>query len=202
MHDFSGLERSLNALVKIPEDQWAGMRAELRVVAVSKGETLVGQGEDVDWLGFLDRGLLRMVHYTGEREVNIGFETEGAYVGAYEAYMTRTPAKFAVEALEESVVIRFDRVLLESLVGRHACWRELMGRGAELELVRKLDADVRARTLTAEERYADLARTNPALLRRVPQYHLASYLGIAPETLSRIRARTSAPATRHPPPRN
>ncbi len=201
MHDFTALERSLNALVKIPEDERLRLRPRLRVVAVTKGETLVHQGQTVDWLGFLERGLLRMVHHGDEREVNIGFEFEGGYVGAYEAYMTRTPAKFSLEALEPSVIVRFDRPLLESLATEHPCWRELMGRGAEVELVRKLDAELRARTQTAEERYADLARTNPALLLRVPQYHLASYLGIAPETLSRIRARTRAPPVRTNPPR-
>lgn len=195
MRDLSALERAFHALVEIPEDQWARLRAGLRVIEAAKGEVLLHQGEAVEWLGFLEHGLLRMVRNTGEREVNLGFETEGAFVGGYEGYMTRTPAKFSLEALEKSVVLRLDRALIESLVDGHPCWRELMGRAAEVELLRKLDADLRARTLSPDERYADLARSNPAWLARVPGYHIASYLGITPETLSRIRARTSAPST-------
>lgn len=193
MRDFSALERAFGALVTIPEELWVRLRPHVRVVDAAKGETLLRQGDAVDWLGFLESGLLRMVCNTGDREINLGFETEGAFVGGYEAYMTRAPARFALEALEKSVVLRFDRSLIESLAAEHACWRELLGRAAEVELVRKLDADLRVRTQTADERYRDLARTNPGWLRRVPQYHLASYLGVAPETLSRIRARTSAP---------
>lgn len=73
----------------------------------------------------------------------------GGYPGSRDARPVRTPAKYSLEALEQSVVLRFDRTLLESLVAEHPCWRELLGRGAEVELVRKLDADLRARTQTA-----------------------------------------------------
>jgi CRP-like cAMP-binding protein len=58
--------------------------------------------------------------------------------------------------------------------------------------VKRTDKELRIRTQSAEERYAELVRTRSFLVARVPQYHLASDLGIAPETLSRIRARLGA----------
>src|SRR5262249_14490778 len=87
------------------------------------------------------------------------------------------------------LVLRFDREILERLTAGHECWRELSRRVAEDEFARKMDQQVNLRTRTPEERYAELERTRSVLLRRVPQYHLASFLGVTPETLSRTRAR-------------
>ena len=84
------------------------------------------------------------------------------------------------------------------LATRHAVWRELSLRIAERELAHKIDKELRIRTLTPEQRYTELVRSNSYLVHRVPQYHLASYLGIAPETLSRIRARMSSPTGSRP----
>ena len=131
-----------------------------------------------------------------EREVTLGFDCEGRFVGAYDAYVRREPASVALEALEPCVVLRFERALLEELDARHECWRELSRRVAEEQLVRRMEKELRQRTRTSAERYAELVRSDSFLVRRVPQYHLASFLGVAPETLSRIRARAAAPARR------
>lgn len=200
--DFSALRRAFGSFADIPLDQWEALFQSTRVLVIPKGTTILRQGEAADWLAFVERGLLRNFHNTGEREVNLGFEREGGFVGAYDAYVRRAPAESGVETLEECVLLRFDRPALDALIAGHPCWRELSWRVAEAELVRKLEAERAARTRTAEERYAELAATDSDLLRRVPGYHLASYLGIAPETLSRIRTRLDLGASRGGSPRS
>jgi CRP-like cAMP-binding protein len=187
------MQSAFEALVAFPAPQWEEVKRRARLVSVPKGEILVRPGEAVDWLGFLEHGLVRNFQLVGTREVNLGFDAEGGYVGDYEAYMRQQPATLTIEALEPSELVRFERAQTEVLMGQHPCWRELLGRISEVELLRRIEVERDARTLTPEQRYAALERADSLLLRRVPLYHLASYLGVAPETLSRIRARLGNP---------
>ena len=192
VHDFPGMRRAFTDLAPIQDDEWHHLERLLTVRTAPAGAVLLREGEPVDWLGYLLAGLVRIVRRGGEREVTLGFDCEQRFVGAFDAYATRTPARYGIEALEPCRLALFERATLAALEQRHACWRELFRRIAERELVRKIDKELRIRTRTAEERYAELVRTGSFLVRRVPQYHLASFLGIAPETLSRIRARMGA----------
>src|SRR5262245_39377388 len=192
------MRRAFEALVSFPPEQWTEVERRVELEQVRKGALLLRQGERVDWLAFLERGLVRYFHLAGGREVNLGFDTEGGYVGALEAYVQRAPAQLSIEALEHGRLVRFARRELDALMAGHACWRELFGRVAEVELVRRLQLERDARTRSVEQRYAALERSGSFLVRRVPLYHLASYLGVAPETLSRIRARLGRERGRAP----
>ena len=192
------LRAAFDALVPLPAEEWEFCRARTTIRDFARGEPLLRQGERVDWLGFLLGGLARIHRTEDAREVTLGFDCEGRFVGAFDAYTSREPARYAIEALEPCRLARFDRAFFDVLAARHAVWRELSARIAERELVHKIDKELRIRTRSAEQRYAELVRSGSFLVHRVPQYHLASYLGIAPETLSRIRARMPSPTSSPP----
>jgi CRP-like cAMP-binding protein len=192
------LRCAFDALVKLPAEEWRYCQAHTTVRDFARGEPLLRQGERVDWLGFLLGGLVRYHRVEDQREVTLGFDCEDRFTGAFDAYTSRQPARYSIQALEPSRLARFDRGFFDVLTTRHAVWRELSWRIAERQLVHKIDKELRIRTLSPQQRYADLVRSDSYLVHRVPQYHLASYLGIAPETLSRIRARMSSPTAAPP----
>lgn len=190
LHDFAPLARALNAYSPMPLDEVESLARAARSIEFQKGAVLLRQGDPVDWLGFLERGLLRNVARQGERDVNLGFELEGAFVGAYDAYLRRGPAGYEIEALEPGRYLRFERAVLDRLISEREPWREPARRVAEVEFARTTERHRMRSTSTPAARYPQLERTRSELLRRVPQYHLASWIGVTPEALSRIRSRT------------
>ena len=186
------LGRAFAPYAAIPAEQMRLLVDGARIRELAKGELLIRQGSSTDWLGVLATGLVRIYRVHEDVEVNLGFELAGGFVGDYAAYMQQAVATQTQQALEPSRVAIFRRDLLDRLLAGDACWRELARRTAEAELVRKLQLDAEARTMSAARRYETLVRGRSPLLRRVPLYHLASWLGVTPETLSRIRARRVA----------
>src|SRR5262245_40976299 len=122
------MRSAFEALVSFPPEQWAEAERRVRIEEVRKGTLLLRQGERVDWLAFLERGLVRYFHIAGEREVNLGFDAEDGYVGAFEAYVQRTSAQVSIEVLEDARLVCFERTELDALLAAHPCWRELFGR--------------------------------------------------------------------------
>jgi len=115
------------------------------------------------------------------------FGLEDWWVGDYESFYMMTPSKYFVEALEEVDMILITNEQLQELartIPAIAAMLESINRGAAIANNKRMHAAI---SFSAEERYEDLARTYPHFFQRFPQNMIASYLGISPETLSRIR---------------
>ena len=144
-----------------------------------------GAGHDVL---FVHAGLLRFYYPSdGGKEANKAFVAEGEFAGALGAAALGVPPLYGVEALERSVVLAAPCAALADLMDRDRALDRFGRRLAETILARK---ERRARALmqqSAAERYADFVRLRPDLVQRVPQYEIASYLGVTDVHLSRVR---------------
>lgn len=174
----------------VPEPQWQHLIERMDVTILPCGSMLFREGDVVRRLYFIAHGLVRLFWTNiGGREINSGFDYEDRFVTDIASFFTGVPARFAIQALEDCELLYLEHATYEHLFTRHVCWERLWRRQLETQFLRKADKEFRIRTLTAQQRYRRLVKQASPLLERVPQYHLASYLGIAPETLSRIRAR-------------
>lgn len=138
---------------------------------------------------FVEKGLLRLyIIDSSGKEFNLLFAYEGHVIGDL---ASPAPTQFNLDAIEDSLVHSVDEAGLRELTSLTAdSDKGLTGliRRSYLFLQKRL---VGILSKTAEENYLELRDKNPALLQRLPQYHVASYLGVSPEFLSKIITRTT-----------
>ncbi len=112
---------------------------------------------------------------------------EGAWATYIHGLVTRTPSDMNIQALEETHIIEIQQESLEILFEQFPKAERLSRRLTEASFIQIAQRAADLQFLSAEERYAKMMRDEPRLFERVPQYYLASLLGIAPQSLSRIR---------------
>ncbi len=174
-----------------------GAEAMARLLAASsttraaKGDHLLRAGEVAGHLLFVGAGLLRYYYLDpeGGEERTGQFFDEGRVFTDAASFLGQVPATQSIEALEPSEVLRLPRAAVYAAFERdHAM--ERFGRVmVEEALVGSQRRAANLLRLSPDERYRAFVQTRPEVARRVPQYLIASYLGITPEALSRIRGR-------------
>jgi CRP-like cAMP-binding protein len=154
---------------------------------VRKEERLIDAGEAVHHIYFCAKGLFRMYYNTSEgREYNKSFVQKNRFFTSYGAMVTGSPSYFSIQALEPSAVISFPYSVSESLATHSHDWERFIRKGIEQLYIKKEERERNLLLLTSEQRYEMFKKEHPDLCQRIPQYHIASYLGITPVSLSRI----------------
>lgn len=153
-----------------------------------KHHLLMREGDVCNHLFFVADGLARNFYYKDGRDVTTWFGSNGMFLTDLDSLINRQPSRFNIETLEPSGVYSIHHEKLAQLFEKsHAL--ERAGRLSTLDNFVILENRLFALQFhTAQERYANFLRMFPGLINRVPLTHVASYLGITLETLSRVRA--------------
>jgi CRP-like cAMP-binding protein len=189
------LRRVFENMADIPPGEWEFAARHLREARFAPRSHLLREGDVGSTIHFIVRGLVRNYQNDDGREIVHGFDYEGRFVASYESLITNTPTHLNVQALEETETLALPGAVLLRLYERHACWDRVGRKILEDASVRRHDKEMRFRRYSPEAHYRLLIARGSPLIDRVPLRHLASYLGITPETLSRIRGRHRDEAT-------
>ncbi len=177
------------SLTDFSEEGWQALLPVLTPLAFKKGEFLLKAGAVCDSLFFVSRGYCRAFYETDGKEINTAFFFENDIAANITSFARNEPSAFAIQACEAVSVVRFDKQKLrEASVGHPEI--EVLGRKCLQHIAARQEQHAALyKLMNPQQRYAYLQRHSPEMLQRVPLSQLASYLGIARETLSRIRGR-------------
>ena len=188
MHEL--LLRQIFSGIRLTEHQVRLIEGSFVPRQMKKGQFYQRAGEVTTHGGFVVEGCFR-TYVTDEkgRENILHFSPEGAWIGDIQSATTGMPTPFFVDVIEDARVLIISLQSFDALIAAIPEFghRYRLGlEGSEAAKQRRLALLLHA---SGEERYLEFVKRHPALAERVPQYMLASYLGLTPETLSRIRAR-------------
>lgn len=153
-----------------------------------KRQYLLQEGDVCKYLTFVAKGLLRTysVDDKGDEHMSL-FGWEGWWVSDFNSFLTGQPSVFNIDAIEDSELLMISQENYETLMLEVPIMDRYFRILYQNSLVTKERRIMSSITHSAEEKYLQLVQSSPQLLERIPQHLIASYLGIAPETLSRIK---------------
>ncbi len=161
-----------------------------QVVRMAKGEHLLMAGQPAKLVVLVVEGVLREYFPLADgRERTKAFIVENQFSGSLVDLLSGKPSAASIVAEEPVRALTFEFSEMTRLVDAHASWLEFRRRATEALLARKAEREYELLALDAEARYAAFARTYPGIEARVAAKHIASYLGITPVHLSRLRRR-------------
>lgn len=153
-----------------------------------KKQYLLQEGDVCKYMSFVEKGLLRSynVDEKGDEHM-IQFAWEGWWIADTYSFLSGEKAAFNIDAIEESQLLMITTADFEAMtvqVPKMERYFRILFQNNIVTKERRLMSSI---THTAEEKYIQLAESNPQIIVRIPQNLIASYLGLAPETLSRIK---------------
>lgn len=153
----------------------------------AKGKQILTEGEICRYMYYVSEGMVRQYYYKNHKDVTEHFSYEGKMVICIESFFHQEPTRLLVETLENSMLYGIPYRAIEELslqdpnIG--AFYRKVLERSL---IDSQLKADMQ-RFETAQDRYLRLSNNEPQIILRAPLLHIASYLQMSPETLSRVR---------------
>lgn len=181
------LKEAVNKKVTLTQLEWEDFVLHWELVTYAKNEYLTKPGQIERYLYFVEDGVQRGFHLVDGEEICVAFSFDHSYSGVIDSFLTQAPAKYYLQAISNSVLLRLNYNDLQNLYDRHKNierWGRLL---SESILVGKANREVAILSYTAEERYRRLMTQSPRCIQLIPQKFLASYLRMTPETFSRLR---------------
>ncbi|MBW1297763.1 Crp/Fnr family transcriptional regulator [Aquimarina litoralis] len=158
---------------------------------IKKNTQILTEHKEERQLRFLNKGVIREYYSSSSKETNINFYTKPQFVTDLSSFINDTNTKKNQETLTDIELLVIDKTPFRQLLQKYECGKSFIDLSFQKLLKQKELFEYNRMTKSSEELYHELLIYKPNWLQKIPQYHIASYLNITPETLSRIRKRIS-----------
>ena len=182
------LYQSFKKYIDLPVKAYLDVEHRLVHKTLNKNEYLIKSGKIIRYLPFINKGL--MVNYrldeNGDKHV-IQIRWTGLWLGDIYSFFSGNPTKFNIQTYQPTELLMIDHETFEFMTKEYPVFERYFRLGLQDAYIQTLNQIFNHHSLSAEERYLELIRNYPTLLGDIPHYLIASYLGIKPQSLSRIR---------------
>ena len=160
----------------------------LDVIRLKKNDYFITEGNVCKSIAFINSGILRIFYVKDGTEINTCFCLENSLTSSFDSFINQTPSKDNIQALENSELVTLSYENLLKIYELSSDWQKVSRLLTEKECLRLSDRLTSMSFETAREKYLNLMEAQPKIIQRVSIQHIASFLGISRETLSRIRS--------------
>jgi CRP-like cAMP-binding protein len=154
---------------------------------IPKGEHFLEEGQICRHIGYLNSGLMMYYKIADGIEIPADFATEAAWVTYLKSFTTGTSSDMYIKALEDCHLLTLSNTKMQELFIAQPKFMAMKSYYTERSFIRNTEHASNLATLDAKQRYYKFMSEYPELLNRIPQYYIAAYLGIKPQSLSRLR---------------
>ena len=188
---FNNLKNIVTAVFPFTDEAWKDFSSLFKFQEIKRSEYFCREGEFPENAAFVCKGVLRAFYRTDEGvEYNKTFFVENSFPVSLAAVLQRSKSYLNFQTLEDCQLLIANYHKIEELYEKHRCIETFVRKILELEWVlKKEQRELRLVLNNAEQRYLFFQQEYPGLENRIPQYHIASHLGVTPIQLSRIRAK-------------
>ncbi|ANE53693.1 Crp/Fnr family transcriptional regulator [Flavisolibacter tropicus] len=190
---YNAFFQTLKNTVDFSEEDIVVIKNHLTPKKLRKKQYLLQEGDVCKFVAFVEKGVLRS-YSIDEKGIEhiIQFALEGWLIADLYSFLTMEPATYTIDAIEDCELVLISKSAHEELLKtlpKYESWIRLQITGAYIALQKRLTSII---SLTLEERYESFISLYPHIVQRVPQHMIASYMGLSPETLSRVRKRITS----------
>jgi CRP-like cAMP-binding protein len=181
------INKNIQSVFGISEEQADIFLSAFTKIELKKNEVFMEQGQVCHKVGLIEKGLMKCVFDNNGEELVFEFSYENSFISDYYSFLTQTPSQKEIRCMEDTTVYVVTRQALLELSKEHP-FIIRMSNDINAKLFIRMHDRLKSFLLdNATERYQKLLAERQDLAQRIPQYFLASYLNVKPETISRIR---------------
>lgn len=187
MKEFEQFKSWLRTASFLTEKDCSLFEPYLKTKSFVTKEYFLQEGNVCQEIGFVNSGCFRTYYLADGNEINTHFGLENEFVTDYDSFLQGKPGRYFIQALEDAEIVTFDLNALQNAYNKSQNW-ERFGRIIAEHSYKLTTQRVESFLfMDGEQRYLDLLKNRPDIFDRIPLYHIASYLGLKRESLSRLR---------------